>query len=75
MNAPLWMPEGSVRSLMALSVVAAALFMWVTGREMTQAQEVITSGVVGAYFVVRQIGSGVSLPGGQPQRDLMRGTD
>jgi hypothetical protein len=60
-----------VRSLMALSVIGAALFMWVTGREMTQAQEIITSGVVGAYFVVRQLGSGVSLPDRSPQRDLL----
>lgn len=75
MNAPLWMPEGSVRSLMALAVVGAALFMWITGREMTQAQELITSGVVGAYFVVRQIGSGASLPDGKPPQDLLRETD
>jgi len=75
MNNPLWMPEGSVRSLMALSVVGAALFMWVTGREMTQAQELITSGVAGAYFVIRQLGSGVSLPDGTPPQNLLRGTD
>ena len=75
MNAPLWMPEGSVRSLMALAVVGAALYMWVTGREMTQAQELITTGVVGAYFVVRQIGSGASPPDGKPPQDLLRGTD
>ena len=68
---PLWMPEGSVRSLMALSVVASALYMWVTGQEMTQSQELITTGVVGAYFVVRQLGSGTSPPDGTPPRDLL----
>ena len=73
MNAPLWMPEGSVRALIALSVVGAALFMWVSGREMSQAQELVTTGVMGGYFVLRQIGSGTSLPDGKPPQDLMRG--
>ena len=75
MNEPLWMPEGSVRALIALSVVVAALFMWVTGRELTQAQELITTGVASGYFVLRQIGSGASPPDGGPPRDLLRGTD
>ena len=73
MNEPLWMPAGSVRALMALSILGSAIYMWVTGQEMTQAQELVTTGVMGGYFVLRQIGSGTSLPDGKPPQDLMRG--
>ena len=69
------MPEGSVRALIALSVVGAAIFMWVTERDMTQAQELITTGVASGYFALRQIGSGVSLPNGKPQQNLLGSTD
>lgn len=50
---PLWLPKGSVRSLMALAILGVALFMWIDGREMQPTQELITGGVVGAYFVQR----------------------
>ena len=72
---PLWMPPGSGRLLMALAITGAAIFMWVTGRPMTQAQEVITTGVMSGNFVLRQIGSGASPPDGKPPQDLLRGTD
>lgn len=75
MNEPLWMPAGSVRALMALAILAAALFMWVTGREMTQAQELLTASAVGGYFVVKQLNSGVFPPKGGPPQDLLRGPD
>ena len=75
MNAPLWMPDGSVRALIALSIVGGALFMWITQRDMTQAQELITTGVASGYFVLRQIGSGASPPDGKPPVDLLRGAD
>lgn len=75
MNEPLWMPAGSVRALMALAILCAGLFMWVTGREMTQAQELLTASAVGGYFVVKQLNSGAASPDGSPHRDLLRGTD
>lgn len=69
------MPEGSVRALIALSVVATAVFMWATGREIGEGQWIVTTGVVGGYFALRQIGSGASKPDGQPQQNLLGSTD
>ena len=73
MNEPLWMPAGSVRALMALGILGSALFMWVTGRDMTQAQELLTASAVGGYFVVKQLNSGASAGDGSQARDLLRG--
>ena len=75
MNDPLWMPAGSVRALMALSILGSAIYMWVTGQEMTQAQELITTGALGGYFVLRQMNSGAAPPDGSQQQNLMRGDD
>ena len=76
MNGPLWMPAGSVRAIMALAILGSAVYMWVTGQEMSQAQELITTGALGGYFVLRQIGSGSSAPDGNAPADLLeRGTD
>ena len=75
MNDPLWMPAGSVRALMALSILGSAIYMWVTGQEMTQAQDLITTGALGGYFVVKQLNSGAAPPDGSQQQNLMRGDD
>ena len=75
MNEPLWMPAGSVRALMALSILGSAIYMWVTGQEMTQAQELITTGALGGYFVMKQLNSGAAPPDGSQQQNLMRGDD
>lgn len=53
---PLWLPRGSIRSIMALGVLGVTLVMYVTGRAMGPGQELLTSGVVAAYFVVRSVG-------------------
>ena len=60
---------------MALSILGSAIYMWVTGQEMTQAQELITTGALGGYFVLRQMNSGAAPPDGSQQQDLMRGDD
>lgn len=68
---PLWMPAGSVRAIMSLSILGSAIYMWVTGQEMTQAQELITTGALGGYFVMKQLSSGEAKPDGSQQVNLM----
>ena len=45
--------------------------MWVTGQEMTQAQELFTTAMLGGYFVQRTFDSGTAKPDGSQQVNLM----
>ena len=65
------MPKGSVRSIAALATLGGALYMWVTGQDMTQAQELFTTAMLGGYFVQRTFDSGTSKPDGSQQVNLM----
>ena len=71
MSEPLWMPAGSVRAIMTLAILGSAIYMWVTGQEMTQSQELLTTGALGGYFIIKQLNSGSSKPDGSQPKDLL----
>ena len=50
---PLGIPEGSVRSILALIVIGAAVFVWVTNREMSDFQQFVTASVMAYYYASR----------------------
>lgn len=57
MNEPLWMPKGSVRALLALSVVMVIMGRYaVTGEEPGTMMRDLVLAVVGGYFVLRKAG-------------------
>lgn len=51
---PLGIPEGSVRAMLALGTLSAAVYMWVTGHEVGDFQKMITTMAVTYYFAARQ---------------------
>lgn len=50
---PLGLPEGSIRGLLAIIFAAAAAIMFVLQIPITEAQLVLTTGVVTYYFAKR----------------------
>ena len=54
---PLWMPRGSVRSLLTLGIVALTGFMVANGQEVPEWWQLLTGGATGGYFVSRQFAS------------------
>lgn len=74
MSAPLGMPEGSVRSLLAIGTLGSAVYMWVTGEPMSEFQELTTGGVMTFYFASRlweARGQEPPPPPIEPMRDLL----
>lgn len=54
MRDPLWMPKGSVRALLALTVVLVIMGRYAaTGEEPATIMRDLVLAVVGGYFVVR----------------------
>lgn len=49
-NLPLGLPEGSVRSILALALTAATIYLWVTAMVVPVELLAITGLVVGNYF-------------------------
>lgn len=49
-NLPLGLPDGSVRSILALSLTAATIYLWVTGSPVPAELLAVNSLVVGNYF-------------------------
>lgn len=49
-NLPLGLPDGSVRSILALSLTAATIYLWVTGAQVPSELLAVNSLVVGNYF-------------------------
>lgn len=47
---PLGLPDGSVRSILALSLTATTIYLWVTGSPVPNELLAVNSLVVGNYF-------------------------
>lgn len=51
---PLWLPPGSIRALMALSLTGALIFLLVTGHEIPNWIAPVITALVGFYFAGRE---------------------
>lgn len=51
---PLWLPRGSVRSLLALAIVFATVYMWITGKNINEVQVTILTLILKEYFQARE---------------------
>lgn len=50
MHNPLWMPPGSVRAILALTLIGATIYMAVVGGEIPQVLGTLAAAVVAFYF-------------------------
>jgi len=53
MNRPLGLPVGTVRAILALSIIGVTLAMWFLGKNVSSEQLALTSMVGGVYFGAR----------------------
>lgn len=53
---PLWLPEGSVRAIMAIGLTGAVIALAVLGREPPDALTTVAGMVLGYYFGVKKGG-------------------
>lgn len=64
-NFPLGLPDGSIRSILALAFSGATIYLWVTGSVVPVELLATTSLVVGNYFGYRSA-PGESAPRNEP---------
>ena len=53
-NQPLWLPEGSVRAIIALSLVFALIYLMVTKAEVPEWITPVITALIGFYFAGRE---------------------
>ena len=53
MNTPLWMPDGSVRAILALGIVGSSIYGLLTG-QLDPDQFLMISGIVTAFYFAQK---------------------